>query len=266
MDYLLAGLSILLIGDSHLSEAGRLITYLHNDLLAQHATVSTYGGCGTVPSNWLDVTAIRCGAAHRVNAGPVVAMGPPAASQTVPMDSLIATVKPKLLIIELGDNLTSYPNPDLDQTWVKSEVALLAGRIHAANLPCLWIGPGWGHDGGPSMKTAARVQELVSVMAPLVAPCEYIDSLKLSHPGEWPTVDGEHYTRVGYERWGLALTKAIIESNTVQGIGAVDRSVAALRCAVVPRYTFNSSPTETIRSGGRLKYSTGVSPVRPRNR
>ena len=31
-------------------------------------------------------------------------------------------------------------------------------------------------------------------------------------------------------------------------------------------YTVSSSPTDTIRLGGRLKYSTGVRPVRPRNR
>ena len=41
MNALLAGLTILVIGDSHMVTSGYLITTLHDDLLAQGATVDS---------------------------------------------------------------------------------------------------------------------------------------------------------------------------------------------------------------------------------
>jgi hypothetical protein len=47
MNGLLAGLAILVIGDSHMVSNDYLITTLHNALLEQGATVNSYGMCGT---------------------------------------------------------------------------------------------------------------------------------------------------------------------------------------------------------------------------
>ena len=46
MNSVLAGLTILVLGDSHMVTSGYLISTLHDSLLEQGATVDTYGMCG----------------------------------------------------------------------------------------------------------------------------------------------------------------------------------------------------------------------------
>jgi hypothetical protein len=84
------------------------------------------------------------------------------------------------------------------------------------NIPCLWVGPSWGTEGGPFMKTFARVDELNKYMATVVSPCTYVDSTKLSKPGAWPTFDGQHYTVDGYKAYGTALADQIARMPEVQ--------------------------------------------------
>lgn len=48
----LAGLSILMIGDSHLASSAYLITTLHDSRTGQGAAVHSIGGCGVTASHW----------------------------------------------------------------------------------------------------------------------------------------------------------------------------------------------------------------------
>ena len=48
-----------------------------------------------------------------------------------------------------------------------------------ANLPCVWIGPGWGTEGGPYFKNYARVRQVNDYLSTHVAPCRYIDSTEI---------------------------------------------------------------------------------------
>jgi hypothetical protein len=134
------------------------------------------------------------------------------------IDTLIQQTHPNLIVVEIGDALAGYGDRELRRGYVSEQVALLTDRIKAHHLPCVWIGPGWGTEGGPYFKTFARVKEYSDYLATQVAPCEYIDSLTLSKPGEWPTFDGQHYTVPGYQKWGAALSTVILQSATVKGL------------------------------------------------
>lgn len=62
---ILAGMTILMIGDSHLATPDYLISSLHDSLVAQGATVHTLGICGANAGDWLKATPGTCGGAER---------------------------------------------------------------------------------------------------------------------------------------------------------------------------------------------------------
>ena len=58
------GLSILVIGDSHLATPGYLISTLQDDLIQKGAKVQSFGICGIQPADWVNGAAGNCGGAH----------------------------------------------------------------------------------------------------------------------------------------------------------------------------------------------------------
>lgn len=204
---LLAGLSILIIGDSHLATPFYLIGSLHDNLLKQGAQVHTIGVCGSVPTDWLTVTPGTCGGAERVGNGKAITTG--AAAKTTPITQLIASEKPDLVLIVLGDTMAGYTKPAFPKTWAWQQTTALAKAIGATGTKCAWVGPAWGTEGGKFGKTFARVELTSKFLAANVAPCTYIDSLKFSKPGQWATDDGQHFTGPGYKLWADAIAKAI---------------------------------------------------------
>jgi len=199
--------SILIIGGSHLATPNYLISSLHDALQANGATVHTIGVCGTTPGDWLTETPGTCGGAERIGTAKATVTGSKAATQ--PIGKLIAQEKPALVVVVIGDNIAGYDNPNFPKAWAWQQVRSLTKAISATNTPCVWIGPSWGNEGGHYSRTFARVQLVSKFLETGAAPCRYIDSLKLSKPGEWATTDGQHLTAVGYQRWGAALAKQI---------------------------------------------------------
>src|SRR4029077_16923588 len=68
----LAGLVILVIGDSHMSH---MIISLHDQLQAAGADTHSYYACGGTPNDWVypsQVVSAGCGKGERHGAGPVV--------------------------------------------------------------------------------------------------------------------------------------------------------------------------------------------------
>ena len=100
--------------------------------------------------------------------------------------------------------------PSLPKDWISFEVQEMLKPIEAHHLPCIWVGPPWGSEGGASNKTFARVQELSSYLSDDVYPCRYVDSLRFSQPGQWATFDGEHLTPDSYRIWGADITDATV--------------------------------------------------------
>ena len=72
-----------------------------------------------------------------------------------------------------------------------------------------FLGPAWGKVGGKYKKNDQRTQFMSQFLAANVAPCTYVDSLKMSKPGQWVTTDGQHFTVAGYKAWGNAIAEAM---------------------------------------------------------
>ncbi|KQB53421.1 cell division protein FtsQ, partial [Pseudomonas endophytica] len=176
---LLAGMTILMIGDSHLATPGYLITSLHEDLVAQGAKVHTLGVCGSNAGDWLKASpAGQCGAAERRDSGKVVVLSDKTA--TKPISELIAADKPDLVLVVLGDTMAGYDKPDFPKTWAWQQTKALTAAIAATGTRCVWVGPNRGSDGGKYKKTVGRAEVVSSFLATNVAPCDYIASLKFS--------------------------------------------------------------------------------------
>jgi hypothetical protein len=208
MQSALAGLSMLILGDSHFGAQGYLITTLQDQLIAQGAKVSTYAACGSPASAFLTARVASCGTAQRVQAGPIQQKRGTEA-RTTPLAEMVQQAKPNVVVIAMGDTMAGYVRRELPAESVKEEVAALTDQLRAMNLPCVWIGPSWGTEGGPFMKTFARVQQMSQLLSTAVAPCTYVDSTRLSQPGQWPTFDGQHYTLDGYKAYGAQLAQTL---------------------------------------------------------
>jgi hypothetical protein len=206
----LAGLVVLIIGDSHIAAKDFLLGSLQDDLVNQGAIVHSYGVCGSQPIDWLKQTELPCGRGERHNlADPVIDKSPKV--KTWSLEKLIDEHRPNLLIVELGDNMGGYGvAPELPRDWIAQEVPQMLKPIEAHHLPCVWVGPPWGSEGGTSNKTFARVQDLSSYLSQIVYPCRYVDSLRFSRPGQWATFDGEHLTPDSYRIWGADITDATV--------------------------------------------------------
>ena len=124
--------------------------------------------------------------------------------------ALLNQYSPNLVVIELGDTIAGYgQTPTLPRDLIAEQVRELLDSVKARNLPCIWVGPPWGTEGGPYKKTYQRVKELSDYLSQVVAPCHYVDSLKFSQPGQWPTRDGLHLTEQGNEVWDKYLVSSI---------------------------------------------------------
>ncbi|HWD56767.1 MAG TPA: SGNH/GDSL hydrolase family protein [Stellaceae bacterium] len=198
----LAGMVLLVIGDSHIAGFGTFNNTLHDGLLAQGAMVHTFGLCGSVPSGWIIPQRAICGSGERHNGDPAQ-ISKDDNSNGWSLPALISRYNPDLVVVELGENLALYGiSPRLSSDWINSEVSGLLLPIRAAKLPCVWVGPPWGGEkDGPYKKTFARVEELSDYLSHVVSPCQYVDSLAFSRPGEWPTLDGVHLTAASTRLW-----------------------------------------------------------------
>jgi len=205
---ILAGLTILIIGDSHLATPNYLIGSLHEQLLQQGAkTVHTIGVCGSTPGDWLTTTPGACGGAERVGKDKAVVTG--SAAATKPIAQLLAAEKPDLVVVVMGDTMAGYTKESFPKTWAWQQTTSLVKAISANGTKCAWVGPAWGSEGGKYGKTFARAELTSRFIAANAAPCKYIDSLSFSKPGQWPTVDGQHFTGPGYTQWATAITKSL---------------------------------------------------------
>jgi hypothetical protein len=209
----LMGLSLLVIGESHMTLNNYLRVPLQQALLAQGvAHVHALGACGASPARWLKATQVDCGA-DQVDNHPAVVLGREA--HTTPITDLIKADKPNLVVVIIGDTMGSYDKPVFPKVWAWQEVTALTKAIADTHTACVWVGPGWGSEGGSYGKNFARVRELSAFLASNVAPCSYIDSLTFAKPGQWPTLDGEHYTQAGYAAWSKAIVGSLEMSPTV---------------------------------------------------
>jgi lysophospholipase L1-like esterase len=204
----LAGLTVLVIGASHLAKPTYLIKTLHDELTERGAQVHSIGVCGVMPSEWLKKTTSRCGGAER-NEGETLVLSMASAAQTVPFDLLLVARKPDLVVIVMGDNLANYKASSFSRTDVKKELLSLTTLLASKSIRCVWVGPAWGEDNKLAGKTFKRTKDISAFLESQVKPCDYVNSLEMSKPGEWKTTDGQHYFAEGYQAWGAAIANEV---------------------------------------------------------
>jgi hypothetical protein len=207
MGGVLAGVVVLMIGDSHMSNPDYLVTTLHNALTAEGAAVNTYGQCATNAADWIYKVTAPCRAERHSAAAATYGR---TVAPTWTIGDLIAENHPGVVVVELADTMAGYDKPDLPKPWIYEQVRQLVGRITTQHISCVWVGPTWGNPDSGYHKTVARVREMSDFLSEIVAPCAYVDSTKFSKPGEWPTTDGQHLTLAGYRKWGADIADAVV--------------------------------------------------------
>lgn len=195
----LAGLSLLVLGESHMSLENHLTEPLNAALLEKGAKVLSIGACGASAADWLVAKKVDCGAVKDGD-GPLQIKG--SDTTTTPVTELIATHKPDVVVLVIGDTMASYDKPAFPKAWAWQSVTGLTKAIAQTGTRCVWVGPAWGKVGGMYKKNDARTQLMSQFLAANVAPCSYVDSLQMSKPGEWITTDGQHFTHGRLPRLG----------------------------------------------------------------
>ena len=209
MNMALAGLVLLVIGDSHMASQNYLISSLHDSLVSQQAIVHTYGACGANAGDWVYGTPGYCGQGERhEQSAPLFERTSKGKSWTV--NELIERHRPNLIVVQMGDTMAGYGQSTLPQSWIYGKVRALTTALKAQDVACIWVGPPWGSEGSGYMKTHARVKEMSDFLAKSVAPCDYVDSTTFSKRGEWPTTDGQHLTTRGYRAWGASIAESVV--------------------------------------------------------
>ena len=207
MNTLLAGLVVMVIGESHMSLNDHLISTLPDDLAQQGAKVVSFGACGASAGDWLKAKSVPC-SGFRIDTGPVRER-PADIAATQPIGKLLDKYHPNLLVVVIGDTMASYGTTPMPKSWIWQGVSALTKEIKEHGTRCVWVGPAWGEDGGKYKKTNQRAKEFSDYLSTIVAPCTYVDSLTFAKIGDWKTLDGQHFNRAGYEAWAQGITNAI---------------------------------------------------------
>ena len=124
----LLGLSLVVIGESHLADPTYLIGPMHTQLVQKGAKVHSVGVCGATPANWVTTTPSDCGPADRVNDAPV-AVRIEAGAATTPIKDLIGNAKANAIIVVSGDTIGSYKAAEFPKSWAYQQVTTLSKAI-----------------------------------------------------------------------------------------------------------------------------------------
>ncbi|MBB2169572.1 SGNH/GDSL hydrolase family protein [Gluconacetobacter aggeris] len=205
---LLLGLTILLVGDSHVTFKNTLLATLPDELTRQGAKVISYGLCSSKPEDWVDEKPTNtCGSTMRVGVEPItLSMQPGDVPPNIP--ALLEKWHPNAVIVVFGDAMAGYGQKDMPTNWIDDQVHALVDQVGSTN--CIWVGPTWGAYNPRYGKTDQRTLQLAALLKKDVQPCHYIDSTTLMSRGHVETEDGIHLTTTEYQKWSAALSAQII--------------------------------------------------------
>lgn len=214
----LTGLTLLVLGENHMSFKDGLITTLPDQLKQQGALVFSYGACGALPDDWLKIKYAPCGA-FRMDGGPVRER-PEIGATTQTIRDLIGKHSPDLIVLVMGENLIGKPEQEIPKAQINRSISALNNEIKGHGISCVWVGPARDErsDSNARKKQNARLTEFSDFLSTSVTPCTYIDSLHLSKSGEWQTSDGYFFDRTGYESWAKGITEAITSPEILPAI------------------------------------------------
>jgi len=204
----LAGLSLLIVGDSHVSAPGSLATTLHDALAAEGAAVYTAGVCAASPSHFLKGRSTTCG---RVLRGPDGKLSLKVKASAPKLEALLADHAPDHVIFVFGDNMGGYRMKHLPRGFIETEVMAIVAAL-PEGTGCSWMGPPWGEEGTAYRKTHARAAALNAALREASAPCHYIDVQAATGTGTIDTVDGLHPKPAGYRMWAEVASAALVHA------------------------------------------------------
>lgn len=209
MQAALVGVTLLIIGDSHVAFQGSLLSVLPETYEQMGAKVITYGVCSSAPDAWLKGPVdTGCGGTIREGTGPIA--DPYEAKFPFPdIDTLIKKWDPTAVIVVYGDTIGAYSAETLPTEWVESEIKPLTTAI-SSKTRCIWVGPTWGSFNPRYGKTEQKTQRISDFLSSHVTPCTYIDSTSLMQSNTVKTVDGLHLTPQSYKAWGADIVDATL--------------------------------------------------------
>ena len=203
----LAGLSFLVIGESHFMYDLR--ESLHRDLLDQGAShVYSIGACGASAMDWVKPRQVDC-SAEQVDLSP--AKLDTKKGETRGITQLISSIKPDVVMLVIGDTMGAYGDEVYPRAWAWQGISALTKEITQTGADCVWVGPAYGREGGTYSKKDVHVERVDRFLSSNVQPCSYISSIDFAEPGQWRTVDGQHFTEQGYAEWSRAIVSEVVQ-------------------------------------------------------
>lgn len=152
-----------------------------------HVGSSTAGALGIDLKKELDARGIRC--ILRFKESTFI---PQWAGEEMGLRKLVANYNPDLVIISLGGNEVSMPNPGMRANAIRRIVKTVGDR------PCLWIGtPKW---------EARPHTGILDVIRDNASPCRYVDTDTVV-PDLEPLADGIHPTFPERRRWARTMIR-----------------------------------------------------------
>jgi hypothetical protein len=175
-----AGTRVLEIGDSH--TVGTFGQELDAKLRGTGAQVSTYASAGANPSDFVNGTGHKYGYWEKHADGSEKKAGYGTNAAPPKLESLIASEKPHVIVVNLGANFRSG-NP-------KAEVDKIGAIAKKHNIPLVWVGPPkTAQDNSNPASIQAFDQKMAEAMAPYG---KYIPSSNLTP--KYSGGDGIHYS------------------------------------------------------------------------
>ncbi|ADO47240.1 hypothetical protein [[Enterobacter] lignolyticus] len=218
MKTLLAGVTLLILGDSHVTFQDSLLSVLPESYEKLGAKVVTYGVCSSAPNEWLKGPEDDgCGGALRMGTEPV--KDPFAAPFPFPdINSLIAKWNPTAVIVVYGDTIGSYGADTLPGEWIDAQIGPLTAAI-SSKTSCIWVGPTWGTFNPRYGKTEEKTRRIAAYLSTHTRPCTYIDGTSFMQSSAVKTVDGLHLTPESYKAWGAGIVNATLPALTTENKG-----------------------------------------------
>ncbi|EPF16356.1 Uncharacterised protein [Cedecea davisae] len=209
MNTLLAGVTLLILGDSHVAFKDSLLSVLPEAYESMGAKVVTYGVCSSSPAGWVKGPKdTGCGGVVRNGTGPIA--DPSAATFPFPdVASLIDKWQPTAVMFIYGDTIGSYTADPFPAEWIENQVKPVAA-LAGAKTKCLWVGPTWGTFNPRYGKTEETTKRITGFLSSHVQPCTYIDSTSFMQNKAVETVDGLHLTPKSYKAWGAGIVDATL--------------------------------------------------------
>jgi hypothetical protein len=171
---------ILVIGDSH--SVGPFGKLLVDGLRLLTPKTSLYASCGTVASSWLTGAKTRCGFYFRTEENKVLSGK---IGLTPKLPGMLETLKPDILVIELGANYVK----GFDEESAIADMKKILDLLKDLPTACLWVG---APDSRISRTERSRLFAWVEKAAS--ERCMVLDSREFTHYPETEG-DGIHYSR-----------------------------------------------------------------------